>query len=195
VGKYPTISDDPRVQKFYAKVRRNLKAQAKREGKPSDDVADHRFAEMLALKQTPKCMTDREFFAGMGTLDQQFKHDPQHLKVITDAAKKQGYTPSPNDVYMPGVAKFPGDKDAFISPSGGRGQLRKAVEKHGTGGEGAVSVKTPSAKEDPRSKAYLAPDVMNRLCAHEARKLKREGKTASQQEVKEMVLAKNRYKM
>lgn len=193
--KYPVVSSDPRVQALYVKCRKNLRAQAKREGKPSDASADHRFAEMLAFHQAPRSLTDREFYQGMGTLADQFKTDPQHLQTVTAAAQRRGYRPNPNDVYVPTLAREPGDPMAFISPSGGRGELKKRAEALGVEGNGVVKTRGRAPTEDPLKRQHLAPDVMNQLVAHEARKAKREGRKMTQGEIKEKVLANHRYKM
>lgn len=193
--KYPTISSIPSVQSLYVQVRKNLKADAKRDGTESNDQADHRFAEMLALKSPPRSMTDREFFAGVGTLDQQFKTDPQHLDKITKISTSQGYRPNPNDVYVPTLARHPGDPAAFISPSGGRGQLKATADRLGLAGNGAVKTTGRKPEKDPLKNATLAPDVMNQLMAHETRKARREGKKVSRGELREKVLANHVYKM
>lgn len=193
--KYPVVSGDARVQALYIQVRKNLKAQAKRDGKTSDATADHRFAEMLAFRRAPQSKTDREFYRGVGTLDDQFKTDPQHLKVVTENAKRRGYTPGRNDVYMPTLAREPGDPMAFVSPSGGVGELKRRAEALGFEGNGVVKTKRRGPTEDPLKRQHLAPDVMNQLMVHEARKAKREGKKLSTGEIKEKVLANHRYKM
>lgn len=190
--RYPVVSNDPRIQALYVRVRKNLKAQLK-DHEAEDAVSDHRFAEMLAFQQAPRSMTDREFFSGIGTLDQQFKSDPQHLKTITSNAKRRGYNPSPHDVYVPTLAREPGDPAAFIS--GGRGQLKKRAESLGLESHGAVTTKAREPGSDPRKRNSLAPDVMNQLMAHETRKAKREGKKVSRGEIREKVLAQHRYKM
>ncbi len=82
------------------------------------------------------------FFNTHGTLRQQL--GPQ-TDMIVAAAKAQGYTPGPNDVYMPSMCRpnRPGDPIAFFSPgSGARAQMKQRIEKHfGTESEGWVKTK------------------------------------------------------
>ena len=68
--------------------------------------------------------TDSSYYRARGPLINQFKnrHD---LNVRLAQAKKRGFTPGINDVYEPGLAKFPGDPAAWIS--GGQGQIKKRV--------------------------------------------------------------------
>lgn len=100
-------------------------------------------ADMLASRQGPGLKTDTTIWGGAGTLDSQFKNNQPHLKLITEAAKKAGYTPNPNYVYQPALAEFLGDPKAFVPPSEGNSHVRKVCEERGWGCEGAVKIKTP----------------------------------------------------
>jgi hypothetical protein len=109
-----------------------------------------RLAEMFAARRPPASRTDREFYAGRPKLDEQFK-DPRILTNYVKRARKAGYKPNPNDVYLSQLARFPGDPEAFVS--GGRNQIKRVLEKRGWGCEGIVDVKpaqyTPEPKEVP----------------------------------------------
>lgn len=107
-----------------------------------------RFAEMVALQAPPRCMTDREFFEGMGTLDSQFG-DPLYKKLILDKAKSKGFVPGAHDVYLSSLARFPGDPEAFVPPTGGRGHIRKICEQRGWAHEGVVTVKGRNDAPNP----------------------------------------------
>lgn len=121
-----------------------------------------RLAEMLALHAAPRAMTDRELFAGVGTLAQQFAGNDLQLNHITAEAQKHGYKPNVNDVYQPGLARFAGDPLAFISPSGGRGQIQKHCEVNGVACHGAVNIKAREL-ENPVEAGQLAPDIVANL--------------------------------
>ena len=121
---------------------------------------------MLRDRRAPRCNTDSTFFAGVGTLANQFKARPQVLEQMVKNAKAHGYTPNVNDFYNPTLANFQGDPEAFIPASGGRGYVRALCEKRGTGCEGAVTVKARDA-EPPPPKIRLAADlVAAKLLAH-----------------------------
>lgn len=106
-------------------------------------------AEMLACQTAPKAETDRELFAGRGTLADQFKGRPQVLAHHIRQARKEGYNPSPNDVYESGLADHPGHHKAFISPSGGRGQAKKRLEEMNTGTHDDGIVRVKKVQRDP----------------------------------------------
>lgn len=89
-----------------------------------------RMAEMFALRQAPRGMTDDVFLAQRGTLNQQVR-DPKSLDKLVKNAKKCGYTPKANDYYDPGVARFTGDPQAFFSHGSGRGKLKQVLEQRG----------------------------------------------------------------
>lgn len=122
--------------------------------------ASHRFADMVACQRGPGLMTDSVFFAGMPKLGDQFRNDVQLAKVLK-IAKKHGYSPNVNDVYEPGLARFQGDPEAFVPPSGGRGYIRRLCEKRGWACDGAVKVEHRQPLSDPLDKPVkLAEDLV-----------------------------------
>lgn len=142
-------------------MRKNLRKEAKSKGKQPDDVSDHRFAEMLALRSPPGLNgTDSAFFEGMGTLEQQFGKDKESLRETIAAAKRHGYTPNPRDVYLPTLAAFEGDPLAFVPPTGGRGHIKKVSEMRGWESRGAVTVKGRQPEKDPLEGPRLAEDLV-----------------------------------
>ena len=182
------VSSDPVQQALYVKVRKNLRRQARAEGKPSSDISDHRFAEMLALRQPPKSLTDREFYEGHGTLDKQFGGDTESLERVVKAAKRQGYNPGVHDVYVPTIAKCEGDPRAFIH--GGRGQVSSLLKSRGEEGRGIVKTKSRPRK-DPLKNVKLAAPVVAELARPEAMK---NGGKISMERVKE-ISRKHTYKV
>lgn len=98
----------------------------------------------------PRLNTDTTFLANRGTLDQQIE-DPIVLDRVIKGAKKQGYTPKPNDVYLSGLADYPGDRKAFISGNDAKGHIRKVCEEKGVGCHGSVNIPMPERKIDPEA--------------------------------------------
>jgi len=125
-----------------------------------------KLAEMLALRSPPRANSDRELFAGVGTLDKQIG-DPEHLDALVGAAKRRGYRPNPNDVYQPGLARFPGDPEAFVPATGGRSHIKRVCEKRGWACHGAVEVKAVEGepKHVPLAKSIVDREVRAKLRA------------------------------
>lgn len=96
--------------------------------------------EILRTKTFPAAKTDTTFFAGRGTLEDQFKNDPMYLKEIIDGAKADGYTPSPHDVYFASLARKKGDRRAFVSQAEGTGKIKKIVQADGNACDGSIKV-------------------------------------------------------
>jgi hypothetical protein len=161
-------------------VNQALYEQAKANG------ATDRLAEMLAAQQAPGARTDREFFRAHSTLDAQFKVD-RHLKHYVRQAKKAGYKPNINDVYLSQLARFPGDPEAFIS--GGRNQIRRVLEKRGWGCEGIVDVK-PSQYQPEIPDIPLGADIIKETACEMVRENPDLAKK-SKRELTEMVIDKH----
>lgn len=163
---------------FYVRLRR--------EGK------DHRWAEMFASQRAPGAVTDDTFFAGIPRLAEQIGSDKQVDRYVK-AARKHGYNPSPNDVYQPGLARFPGDPEAFVSRTKGRGYIKELCQRRGWGCSGSVNVQAAEPTSDPYSKANTIP-MGKDLVAQYSRELIKQNpdlKTKSRAELRRMVLAKH----
>lgn len=195
MSRYPVISTDPTIQTMYLQTRKNLSADARRRGVEPDDIADHRFAEMLALRSPPGSKTDREFLAGFGTLEQQFGADKVGLNAVIRGAKKHGYNPGVRDVYLEPLASFPGDPQAFVSEStGGRGHVKRVCEQRGLDCRGAVNVNGYRAeRDDPikKPKARLAEDVIRAEERKLARSERGGKKKTDRAELRERVIEKH----
>ena len=122
----------------------------------------HSMAAMCATQKAPKAMSDRELFSGIGRLDQQY--EPRYIEEIVYNARVNGYNPNPNDMYMQNLARFPGDPEAFVPPTGGRGHIKKVCEDRGLPCEGAVNVKgrDPKPPEPTRLAADLAEGIVKK---------------------------------
>lgn len=125
-----------------------------------------RLDDMLTTRTAPMSNTDVEFLRGHGSLAEQFKGQPRMLQQLLAAAKKQGFTPGPNDVYLSSLAKKPGDPKAFVPPTGGRNHVRRVCEKRGWSCDDGVKVKGREPENPPQPTA-----LANNLIKREARKL------------------------
>lgn len=135
---YPVISDHPGVQKLYEQMRA--------------DGSSHKLAEMLALQSPPMSNTDREFLEGQ---HEQFAATPHHGDYYAKQAKRHGLANTKGLTYMPGLARFPGDPQAWVT---GRGDVAKVVEKNGWACDGSVKVNA-MRQEEPKV-VDVAPDIV-----------------------------------
>ena len=140
------ISDNPEIQARYEKMIRN--------------GVSPKLAEMFALQKAPQSLTDRELFQGYGPLESQFAGDPIGLAQVVRTAKRHGYKPNANDVYIAPLARFPGDPQAFVPPTGGRGYIKKLCEQRGWACDGVVKVKAKPLDKEPES-IPLAKDIVD----------------------------------
>ena len=112
-------------------------------------------AEMLALQQAPRGMTDDVFFSGIGTLSDQFAggDGPAQLEAMIANCQAHGHTPNYNDYYVGSIAEFPGDPKAFVPRSGGRAHVKQVLEEKGwsTIDGSAVTVKGRASDVDPHA--------------------------------------------
>jgi hypothetical protein len=122
------------------------------------------WAKMTAEGMAPGAKTDREFFEGRHTLDQQFSDNTMQLGEMERATKAMGFKPPRNSVYEPSLAQFPWDPRAFIT--GGRGEVEKRAEAMGFVSEGAgksydgLVKMRPRQPENPTPAGKLAPDLV-----------------------------------
>lgn len=122
-----------------------------------------RLAEMLALRAAPKCMTDSVMFGELQSIGKRFGKTAEQqaqLESLVSAARKKGYNPNPNDVYMGEIASEWGDPDAFISPTDGRAKIKQTLEKKGWASpEGWVTTEGREPEVDPHSVRIDLPDA------------------------------------
>jgi hypothetical protein len=173
---YPLVSSNPETQAYYEWLRKKGNS--------------HKLADMLAFGKAPKARTDREFFAGIGTLEKQFDHDGKMHEGVVKLAMKHGYKPNNNDVYLSSLARFVGDPEAFVSPSGGRGQIQDTCEKRGWECHGTVNTKYREPEEAPKKKA-MGNDILARKVM-EAHKANPDTKRMDQGELRHDIIEKHR---
>jgi len=145
---YPIISDDPAVQAVYEHCR--------------EEGESHNMSKICALRQPPGSCTNRELFAGVGTLADQFDGDEKTLDYLCKVSESEGRRPNPNDFYQPGLADHPGDPKAFIQREDGMGQIKKIAQQSGSGCRGLVNVAPGPSRLEPLPGPPLAPDIIKR---------------------------------
>lgn len=89
--------------------------------------------DMLNAQQPPGHRTDTGWHAGRGTLLSQMDGDQVWTNHLAKEARKQGYNPGANDVYIGQLANSTGDPNAFFKPSEGRAELKKRLLAAGKG--------------------------------------------------------------
>lgn len=155
----------------------------------------HKLASMVASQRGPRVNTDDTFFAPMKTLSEQFASESE-LKVMLRIAKKQGFTPGMNHVYVPQLARFRGDREAYVSRTDGRAQIRKICEQRGQ--ELSVNTSDSSMKathRQPESDPYeSAPKIAENLIGKYANRMAKKDPSLrgkSRRELREMVIQKH----
>lgn len=124
-----------------------------------DKHMSHAFAEMLAMQQPAGGMTDDVFFSGMGMLGDGMR--PQQLESLIAESKRQGFTPTGHEAYIPGLARWRGDREAYVSRAQGRSYIKSLIEKRGWDCDGAVNVKGRGPERDPFENAKpLGEDII-----------------------------------
>ena len=117
-----------------------------------------RLEEVLKNKRFPPIRTDSTFLANHGTLDKQFEGDDRQLEKVVEEAKRRGYNPSPNDTYIPSLARFAGDPLAFVPPGNPRNHIKKVCEETDRACEGAVTV--GRERKEPKETVRLGEDLV-----------------------------------
>jgi|2_EtaG_2_1085320.scaffolds.fasta_scaffold00414_9 hypothetical protein len=130
---------------------------------PADQLAREKqnMAGMAEARRAPGCVTDSTFFAGVGTLSEQFRGEERQLSQMVANAKANGYTPANGDFYQEGLADYPGDPKAFVKS---RGEVRERCLERGVPCHGSVNVSEHEVAARPErvKKTKLADDIVNR---------------------------------
>ena len=153
---------------------------------------DQKVRDMCKHQKAPRSQTDTDFHAGRGTLLDQMDGDEVYTQILTDAAKKQGYNPGANDVYIGQLADRKGDPDAWFKPGEGRAELIRRAKKKGKGIDmPGCHVEAAPYVEKPKS-CDLNPRIVNNL----VRKYKSSGEAdgMTDSEVKQKVIEKHGFK-
>lgn len=143
---YETISDDPVIQARYEEMRR--------------DGTSHMLAEMFALQKPPRANDDTTWLAAQSSdISGAFLDKMPEIvqKAYTEPAKEAGVNIK-GSVYVPGIARHPGDPEAWVKNSS---DIKRVVEKRGWGCEGVVNVKADTSCK-PIDDIDIAPDLVER---------------------------------
>ena len=116
-------------------------------------------APMRRVFLPPNIQTDSTFFRGVGMLGDQID-TPKDLDMRVNAARRHGYSPGQNDMYIPTLAQFPGDPRAFVSQADGRGEIKRRCIRNQTSCEGLVNYQ--AGQRPPRPKVKLAEQTIRR---------------------------------
>lgn len=137
VERWPTVSDDVRVQDRYAAMRAAGES--------------HSMAEMLATRSFPGLKgTDAVFMEGRKLGGQQFESLPRHMgQMYLEEAAKANVNVS-GKYYLGTVARFPGDPKAWVS---GLGDVRRIAKERGVAVVGAVNIDAPKYAD-----GYVPPE-------------------------------------
>jgi hypothetical protein len=106
----------------------------------------------------PATRTNDDYWRGRKTLGQICAETPRYGHIVTQNLKKQGVNVSPEALYQPSLASFPGDKNAVMTRAdGGRCEEKRR--------EAEIGPKL-AAKRKQRK---LAPDLMNQMIQKEVK--------------------------
>jgi len=136
-------TDDPAQIEHYELCRKN--------------GASHRLALMLALGVPPMSNSDREFLQGSEN-GRQFQNCPHIGNAYAKLAKRAGFTDLSGKKYLSGLARFPGDPEAWVSD---RSDVKRVLENRGWGAEGAVTTKVRELDQPPEI-TPVAPHIVER---------------------------------
>ena len=126
-------------------------------------------ASMVALRKGPALSTDDTFFAGQGTLYDQFGRQKALDRTLA-ASKAMGFVPPKGSVYFPNLARSKGDPEAYVTRAMGRSYIKKLLEKRGWESDGAVKVKGRQPENDPLDAKNCVP-MGNDVIQHYAAKM------------------------
>jgi hypothetical protein len=123
------------------------------------DGDSHALAEMLATRTPPGVQSDSTFMHGHCN-GNQFQDCPAIGDYYRSVAAAAGVNVQ-GAVYKSGLARFPGDPEAWVRD---RGDVRRLVESRGWGCEGDVNVK-PDRSAVPMPDVAVAPDLVDQRVA------------------------------
>jgi hypothetical protein len=121
-----------------------------------------RLAAMLATRSFPGFATNDTFMAG-GRSGEQLAEHPAMYGHFAQMAEAEGVSVC-GKKYLHGLARFPGDPEAWVS---GKDDVARVLKERGWSSTGAVEY-TPPEPDAPDDDAYrVAPDILDRAVASE----------------------------
>ncbi len=97
--------------------------------------------DIVRTGKCPGLQTDTGFLGGRGTLLDQMEGDSAYVDRIVHNARRQGYEPGASDVYISQLARFPGDRQAFLRAGEGKKEIERRCRERGLACQGSVNVK------------------------------------------------------
>lgn len=149
--------------------------------------------EMANARKAPGSQTDRELFAGVGTLADQFKGDEAGLKRVVAKAKRLGYNPGDCDFYNPTMVRpevGEGDPEAFIPATGGRGHIKKVAQQRGLPVRGQMNLAGSDIRPPKKKPVRLAEDIVREKACEMVRK-NPDLRMKTKNELRQMVMEKH----
>lgn len=135
-----------------------MKFVIKINGRQVDRVPDtpesrRKFDDMVLSGQAPRANSDREFLMGKcnGNQFEGMERLGDHYRRVAEAHGQDVH----GKVYLSGLARFPGDPEAWVS---GKGDVENVLDRRGWGAEGAVS--RPVTNVAPPANVAVAPDIV-----------------------------------
>ncbi|SFH96782.1 hypothetical protein [Planctomicrobium piriforme] len=110
--------------------------------------SSHTFAAMAAMQQSARVNTNDTFWSGRKHFSQVYGET--YANDIKKKLAAQGVNMMAGE-YMPEIARYRGDPEAYVPFSGARDHIRKVCEKRGWACEGAVNVKGREPEKDPHA--------------------------------------------
>jgi hypothetical protein len=141
----PRVSEDEAVQARYEAMRRKGES--------------HRLAEMLAFGQGPALLTDAVFLENHCNGSQWAGPAQEWIGDLYKQEAAKAGVDVKGKIYLGGLARFPGDPEAWVS---GRGDVKRVCESRGWGCTGAVEVKRQEPLTPAPVKA-VADDIVKDL--------------------------------
>lgn len=147
--EFEVVSSNPRIQHAYEQMRR--------------EGTSHKLAEMFAFQRPPRANDDTTWLASQSDSISGANLDnaPKMVQdAYTEPAKAAGVNIK-GSVYVPGLATFPGDPNAWVK---NLSEVKQKVEQKGWGCDGAINVK---ARNDgvPVADIDVAPDLVQQKAA------------------------------
>lgn len=107
----------------------------------------------------PAIVTDTAYAAPMGGLEKQFGGNKKALRDLARQARAQGYNPSPDDIYEPGLAQQPGDPKAFFKSHEIRSGIKRRCQELGVApiGDSRLQFDVPARPERELAKKPQMP--------------------------------------
>lgn len=167
------VSDNPAVQSRYDELVASGES--------------HRMAELLACRQFPATRTDVSLWQGRHGQDKEMEspRSRKHAERRRAKARSAGVNPDAN-MYISGLARFPGDPMAYVAT---RGEAKERAKAMGRQLLGVVNYTPPGFHDQhTEEKPYrVADDIVADAVTMKRQKIKDAGESLSQREAADLI--------